>query len=586
MNRQTQTEKQKQTLHKERPSPSPNLRRMDWRFLLPQPPDGKFRHLLLLGGSPTLAARLVAAHLAAKVTSEIQEGCQADAVVVLHKSAITIEQAAACLEPGGVFYQEIARTALLSLRTTPEQLRRRLEKYGLTLTGLYWAAPNFEQCRRYIPLDLPSAVQWYFSSLFVAGTPIHWLIRAFFRLVAGWGRYGLGSIVPYISITAMHKADVTPLPSLLGDSRVTNALPNATLHPMLVTSGQDDASRLIMLPFAQQQSQQPQAVIKIATDPKFNRETEVEQSVLQEVRAQLDQGMRQTLPAPLATFRYHDLAVSVESCAPGKTIWASSGGWGVSAQNKIADLQHSARWITEFHRQTESARPTWDQRAIEEWIEMPFAAYAQLAAPSEAETRLFAYARAHAHRLLGAEFPLVWQHNDFAPWNIYRAGSQLTVIDWEFNRNWETTRAGPTLCDLLYFVTYWNNVARHLYTEQAEEDGMRQLFVDVAVGNRYVQAARQSIADYMVALNVDWGFLPLLLVYTWTERTVYSYTRTQKLQATTGTSRAADKFAKFITLLANHADDLFSEDHPGFWQSMRVRQPRSSTKPSTAEALG
>jgi hypothetical protein len=104
-----------------------------------------------------LAHHIVEAQLAEQVSCEIKGGERFDAVVLLHDSLLNIEQAAACLEPGGTMYQEVARTPLSALRLTPSRLRRRLQDAGLTLTGLYWAAPNFEQCRRYIPLDAPGA---------------------------------------------------------------------------------------------------------------------------------------------------------------------------------------------------------------------------------------------------------------------------------------------------------------------------------------------------------------------------------------------------------------------------------------------
>jgi thiamine kinase-like enzyme len=361
------------------------------------------------------------------------------------------------------------------------------------------------------------------------------------------------------------------------------------LRPLLLTSGQDDASRLIMLPFAShpaQQGQEPVAVIKIASDAKFNNETEVEQTVLQEVRERLDDKTRQSVPEPLGTFHYRGLAVGIESCAPGATLWASSGAWGVSSQRKIDDLELSVKWLTAFHRQTESARLPWDQGAIERWIEMPIAAYAQVRDVTAAEEHLFSAMRSHANTLIGAELPLVWQHNDFAPWNLYRKGDHLTVIDWEFNRDWEHTRAGPALCDLLYFVTYWNNITHHLYSLEAELAGMRTLFVEAAPRRQTTQAARQAIANYMAALKIDWRFLPLLLVYTWTERLVYSYGRAQKLAGEGSKSRTADKFANYIALFAAHAETLFAAQGDGFWQVYANQAEKVGINPAPVEALG
>ena len=563
-----------------------NLRRLDWRFLLPNSQTGRFRHLLLSGGPKGLANRIVEANLAEQVSCEITEGCRADAAIILHDSTVEMEQAAACLERGGVLYQEIARTSRSVLRMTPDNLRHEFNHAGLTLTGLYWAAPNFEQCRRYIPLDVPGAVHWYFSSLFVAGTPIHQLIRTLFRLVVGKNSQRMAWFVPYLSVTAVVGSTSTHPPSILNHPHIGNMLPKDDLRPMILTSGQDDASRLIMLPFAPQHSQSPQAVIKIATDPKFNVETEVEQTVLHEVRARLDAKMRQSVPEPLGSFHYHNLAVGVESCALGSSLWVSSGGWGTSPQTKTADMELGTRWLIEFHRQTESERLSWDHRAIERWIETPLAAYAQLRNVTEAEQRLFISMRVHANTLLGAELPLVWQHNDFAPWNLYRAGDRLTVLDWEFNRDWDTTRAGPALCDLLYFVTYWNNIVHRHYTEGAELRGMYALFLEFAPKSRYIYVARRAIAQYMAELKIDWRFLPLLLVYTWTERVVYSYARLQKLERPSGTSRAADKFAKYIGLLAIHGQELFSANNGGFWQGYAHRKAKMSDQSPDSEAFG
>jgi hypothetical protein len=213
---------------------------------------------------------------------------------------------------------------------------------------------------------------------------------------------------------------------------------------------------------------------------------------------------------------------------------------------------------------------------------------------TEAEQRLFAAMRAHAHRLLGAELPLAWQHNDFAPWNLFRAGEQLTVIDWEFNRNWDTTRAGPVLCDLLYFVTYWNNVAQHLYTVEAELAGMRALYFasgsksdSKSVGtNQYTLASRRAIAHYMTALNVDSRFLPLLLVYTWLERVVYSYTRAEKLGHDPATSRSVDKFVKYIALLADHSEELFAATGEAFWHMYAANGSAWAAESPAPEVLG
>ena len=48
-----------------------SLRRADWRFLLPNPPEGSFQHLVLLGGPAGLAKRIVEEGIARRVSCEI-----------------------------------------------------------------------------------------------------------------------------------------------------------------------------------------------------------------------------------------------------------------------------------------------------------------------------------------------------------------------------------------------------------------------------------------------------------------------------------------------------------------------------------
>lgn len=548
-----------QTEQANNPNYRAGRRRLDWRFLLPAAPMGSYRHLLLLGGPKGLGERIVETHFAARVSCALPVPGSVDAVVMLHDSPVPLEHVAASLAPGGVYYEEIDRRALARWHWSPARLRRRLQRAGLTLTGYYWAAPDFDQCRRYIPLDVPGVADWYFSSLFVAGTPMHRMLESITHRAAGANGHRLGWFAPCLSITAVKgPAPHTP-PSVLNHPQIRDMYWHEDARPMLLTSGQDDASRLVMLPFSVQRGLYPQAVIKIATHPRFNPETEHEQAVLHEVRSRVDAKLRQAIPEPLGAFHYGDLAVGVESCAPGRSLWASSGEWRRAPERKIADAELAAQWLTEFHRQTATCRLRWDAHAGATWLEPVLTAYAQQQKMSAAEIELFAAVRSHAQALTGVELPLVWQHHDFAPWNLYRAGNQLTVIDWESNRECESTRASLPLCNLLYFLTYWHNIASHLYTEQDELAGKQMLFLEPDPANQYVVAARRTLACYMQSLQIDCRFLPLSLVYLWVEQVVYGHTRAQKLQKTT-----TNRSLKYVRLLAEHPDRLWAMGDAAF----------------------
>ena len=54
------------------------------------------------------------------------------------------------------------------------------------------------------------------------------------------------------------------------------------------------------------------AVLKLSSLPSFNRNTRYEQETLIELREQLDEPLRSTVPEPLGTFQYGNLFASIE----------------------------------------------------------------------------------------------------------------------------------------------------------------------------------------------------------------------------------------------------------------------------------
>lgn len=531
-----------------------SLRRADWRFLLPPPPPGGFAHLALLGGPDGLAARLSEIGLARRISRALPGDRTADAVVALHDAHVPLTAAAASLAPGGALYFEIDRRRPTHLANTPARARRALLAAGLWPTGCYWAAPAFERCKRYLPLDEPGALRWYMGTLYAAGTPLHRLIGLAMRALASGAGGRFAALAPCFAITAVNGADAGA-PSVLGHPQLRGLLPPGPLRPAVLTSGQDEGSRAVLLPFAAG-ADRPSAVVKLATVSGFNANTEREQAALASIRARLDDRLRPSIPEPLGQLRYGDLAVGVESCAAGPTLVASSGRWGAPAARKIADLRAVAGWLAEFHRQTEVERPAWGAELAARWVEQPLDDYARRFGLAGAEPRLFAAARARAGQLAGAALPIALLHNDLGPWNIYRAGARLTVIDWEMGAEADPNRYGPGLCDLVYFVTHWSYVARHRYGEAAELAGFAEL-VAGPPPDAPLRAARLALAEYMDALAIDARFQPLLLAYTWVHRAL---DRAERQSALGGAAaRAGNRYVQYVGILAEHTETLFGD---------------------------
>jgi aminoglycoside phosphotransferase (APT) family kinase protein len=137
--------------------------------------------------------------------------------------------------------------------------------------------------------------------------------------------------------------------------------------------------------------------------------------------------------------------------------------------------------------------------------------------------------------------PIVWRHRDFTPWNLFRAGNEIHVVDWE------GLRPGPALCDLLHFVMHWHEQARRVSGRAALHD----LFVAPRPGPA-AAAAREEIANYCRQLEIDLRFVPLLLLHT---RLEIVARRTERPAGAPGKWDTAD--AAYVTFLAEEGEALF-----------------------------
>lgn len=525
-----------------------SLSRADWRFLLSAAPSGVFEHLAVCGGPPGLAARLREQGIAREVTNTLPACRSADLIALLDGAPIDIAAAAGCLTVGGQLYIEVDRRRHAGL--TPRRLHSRLRAHGLRPEALYWVAPNFASARRYVPLDMPGTLDWYFRALYVPGTPLFWLIRRAVQWVTRRGAHRFGAIAPCYSVIAVSGPSRAVIPGVLQRRILPAPLFREGARPILLTSGQDDGSRVIMLPFAA--APEPDLILKIARTAAFNTNTMREHEMLADVRARLRDEFRVSLPRPLALLRYGELAVGVESVAPGASLVISSGSWRAPLQRQLADLRLVTDWVAAFHRQTEVS-----QAHGEQWLEEGLAAFSRAFGLTAAEVRLFTLARRRLRVLDGARLPFVWQHNDLGPWNIMRSNDTLTVIDWEFGYSDGRTRYGPPLCDLIYFVTHWSYLVRRLFDKQSELHGFYDVFLASAPESHVALPAHAALTRYLDLLSIDHAYIPILLVYTWLTRALDRFERQHTL-GTVLTARADNQYLSYVQLLATHANRLFT----------------------------
>ena len=124
------------------------VRRLDWRFLLPDP---RLRRVAYLGPDGCLLARALEAFSdSLRVFAGDGPEREVTDVLVAHAARWSdIDAAAAGLVPGGMLYWEMAR-GRDRLGTNPVAW---LKQRGFTDIQTHWHYPGFETCRQIVPLD-------------------------------------------------------------------------------------------------------------------------------------------------------------------------------------------------------------------------------------------------------------------------------------------------------------------------------------------------------------------------------------------------------------------------------------------------
>ncbi len=146
-------------------------RRVDWRFLLPDPVLG---HLGYVGPASTPLAEALhqmsaaVVHLGTDSLAADQLG-SLDGLVISGAPRQTLQNALRWVRPGGFVYVEVR--GLLGRRRgspgraqdgSPRQYQRLLEAHGCGSVSRCWHWPEFDDCTRLIPLEAPAPLDYLF----------------------------------------------------------------------------------------------------------------------------------------------------------------------------------------------------------------------------------------------------------------------------------------------------------------------------------------------------------------------------------------------------------------------------------------
>jgi hypothetical protein len=513
------------------------LRRLDWRFVLPtDTPD--LGEIVILGGGDAVIDEARRTGIARVIHRALPVAGPVDAVIALGGGDVDIDAAAAALRPGGALYWEIARDATSWRSRSPRRVRARLRAAGLRPVATWWARPSFDRIRILLPLDRPHPLRWYIDRVFGAATASQRLVELGLRLATGLDGRRFARLVPAYVLTAVREPADPPRRPVIDDVGLPPGISAAAL-PIVITGGEGDWSRVTMLPF-EPHATEPTAVLKLPRLALFNDQTRNERDTLVELRERLPPELRPTIPRSLGSAEWQGLAVTAETYAPGRSLFATINRSGTSTSRRIRALELATAWLTDVHRQT-GTMPD-DPARLPQLVREPLDRYRATFGTRADETALFERLERETASL-PASTQLVPRHDDLGPWNIFVADGRPTVIDWE------VARWGTPFVDLLYHVMHWSFTVRRTRTE-AER---RRIVLDLATGageDRLASAAHEAIMGYARAVGLTPGSARSFLALMCIEQAVARAERLRALGQLPADPRDENRYVGYVEVLA------------------------------------
>ena len=178
-------------------------RRVDWRFLLPDPDLGRTAYLgrpdePLLDALARCAAELTSAPAAERASRAADAPALFDLVVLVDPRPAELALAPSLLRPDGWLYAEHTRPLATRVRGAaafPETAIRTLEALGFVEVQAHWHWPDFASCEEIVPLGDAAAIRHMLARRRVYGARTK---VALARLLLFGGLFG--AAVPHVSI--------------------------------------------------------------------------------------------------------------------------------------------------------------------------------------------------------------------------------------------------------------------------------------------------------------------------------------------------------------------------------------------------
>lgn len=410
-------------------------RRLDWRFLLPNP---KLKRVAYVGeGRGDLLPAL--REFSDSLRTDACAVENADLLVAQTRNLAELKRQAERLPPGGLLYWE-AGGRHMSL----SRVRAELRALGFGEVRAYWHHPDFESCRQVVPLHDPEAMELFVTrSAPALLSPAQRLLRlpALLNLVA--------RLAPAVSVVAVKQGGRSLesfLPAVLRRNWARWAL-NGLAAPrklsFVLCTPRFRTSRNVIFLIRTSAKAAPALVAKVARLAPAGDLLVREAGNLRRVQAAVPQRLN-SIPRLMACETLAGHSVLLQTAVAGRVLAPH-----VLRRASPACLDGVVDWLIQVHRstaQTVDKKDRWFHRVVRRPLEQ----FAQSFSAAAEERSLVNETLRRAQSLFFYSFPSVFEHGDLSSPNLLLADDgQIGVVDWEL-----AEPCGLPAADLFFFLNY------------------------------------------------------------------------------------------------------------------------------------
>lgn len=476
-------------------------RRVDWRFLLPEPALGKVVCTGACDGDLLESLELLATSVTVLEGRDEKSATAGsfDLAVLCAPTRGELERAVSLLRPGGSVYLE-ARSVVRDRRLSQlaSGYARTFERLGLEDTQLFWHVPSFSRASAIVPLSEPRAVRSFLRRR--RG-------RTHARFGARLGRLLAGT--PLLALTAPHVSLVARRRDGTHPRRPCAAVvPGAEVQDLsfVLLTPRFRTSRHAVSLLVPRGSTEPTLVAK---RPRLADDLEGiarEASVIGVVEA--SSGSTGTIPRVVAFEPSAPQPVLVETALVGETITPAMLRGSPSTY-----VEAIVSWLARLPTTPAGSDPAWYERLVERPLELFAEAF-----PAEAEeSRLVDRTLSLVEPIRNTTFPLVVEHGDLSHPNLIRLrDGRVGVLDWELGEE-----HGLPLHDLCFFLAYVAFATR----EARETTELMAAFDEAFIGQD--AWAAPTLRAYADRLGIQANVLLPLFVCCWARYTSRLVTRAE-----------------------------------------------------------